>query len=307
MLASLGRCCWKQVRLGRRGDPAVQEKALVGNTIFFAQPTGDVPSMQLPPPQDALVDHLNVIFTRSLHDLSKAEWAIVNRREYMRIVRERKSQCPAFSDVTVCEAEAISRLPENGVPEHIRVCAVEVEGAEHTDVRLQGPASRAPDVGHQADAAGESESASESEHEATPEHGDADKPAASSADAALDVAELSIAVDSVHAVKPVQMMQALQGNLQALQSQAASILLNEKKARVQTSDGALQPVPDEGGRHCFGSLILDLQSTARGFDDAAQASVERAVAASDCRLNVCPSALAIPTQGPLDSFNSEPR
>ena len=38
MLASLGRCCWKQVRLGRRGDPAVQEKALVGNTIFSPSP-----------------------------------------------------------------------------------------------------------------------------------------------------------------------------------------------------------------------------------------------------------------------------
>jgi hypothetical protein len=74
------------------GDSAVQEKALVGNTIFFAQPTADVPSMELPPPLDALVDSLNVIFTRSLHDLSKAEWAIVKREEYMRIVRERKAQ-----------------------------------------------------------------------------------------------------------------------------------------------------------------------------------------------------------------------
>ena len=49
-LASLGRCCWKQVRLGRPGDDAVQEKGLSGNTIFFAQPTADLPSMELPPP-----------------------------------------------------------------------------------------------------------------------------------------------------------------------------------------------------------------------------------------------------------------
>jgi hypothetical protein len=27
MLASLGRCCWKQLRLGRRGDPAAQDKS----------------------------------------------------------------------------------------------------------------------------------------------------------------------------------------------------------------------------------------------------------------------------------------
>ena len=70
MLASLGRCCWKQIRLGRAGDPAVQEKAFAGNTIFFAQPTADAPSMELPPPPDALIDSLNAIFARTLNDLS---------------------------------------------------------------------------------------------------------------------------------------------------------------------------------------------------------------------------------------------
>ena len=59
----------------------MQEKAFAGNTIFFAQPTADVPSMELPPPPDALVGSLNVIFARNLNDLSKAEWAIVNRDE----------------------------------------------------------------------------------------------------------------------------------------------------------------------------------------------------------------------------------
>ena len=33
MLASLGRCCWKQVRLGK-GAPDVQQKGISGNTIF---------------------------------------------------------------------------------------------------------------------------------------------------------------------------------------------------------------------------------------------------------------------------------
>ena len=46
--------------------------------------------MELPPPPDALVDNVNVIFDRNLNDLSKAGWAIVNRDEYLKIVRERK-------------------------------------------------------------------------------------------------------------------------------------------------------------------------------------------------------------------------
>ena len=54
-LASLGRCCWQQVRLGK-GEPFMRQSAIVGNTIFFAQPTADVPSMELPPSSDALVD-----------------------------------------------------------------------------------------------------------------------------------------------------------------------------------------------------------------------------------------------------------
>jgi hypothetical protein len=62
MLASLGRCCWKQVRLGRRGDPATQERALIGNSVYFAQPTADV---EVPPPLDALVDSFDVIYTRN--------------------------------------------------------------------------------------------------------------------------------------------------------------------------------------------------------------------------------------------------
>ena len=52
------------------------------------------------------------------------------------------------------------------------------------------------------------------------------------------------------------------------------------------------------------ALILDVQSTARSFGEAAQATVERAIANTDRRLSVCPTALAIPTEGPMDSFNA---
>ena len=90
MLASIGRCCWKQVRLGK-GAPDVQQKGISGNTILFAQPTADIPSMELPPAPDALVDSLNIAFARSTQDLSQAYyanyWATVKRTEYMRIVR----------------------------------------------------------------------------------------------------------------------------------------------------------------------------------------------------------------------------
>ena len=43
MLTSLGRCCVKQVRLGRDKDSILKERTLTGNTILMAQPTVDVP------------------------------------------------------------------------------------------------------------------------------------------------------------------------------------------------------------------------------------------------------------------------
>ena len=73
MLASLGRCCWKQVRLGK-GIPDVQQKGISGNTIFFAQPTAAIPSMEHSPPVNALVDYMSIIFTRSTQTLQNAWW-----------------------------------------------------------------------------------------------------------------------------------------------------------------------------------------------------------------------------------------
>ena len=43
-------------------------------------------------------------------------------------------------------------------------------------------------------------------------------------------------MDPIHDLKPVKMMQALQGNIAALQSHAAKIIRNERTARIQDSD-----------------------------------------------------------------------
>jgi hypothetical protein len=101
MLASIARCCYKQVRLGK-GSPDALQKCICGNTIFFAQPAAEVPSLILAPEDSALADtHFNAIFTRSVDDLSKAQWATVNRDEYLRIVMERKEECALFAKVYI--------------------------------------------------------------------------------------------------------------------------------------------------------------------------------------------------------------
>ena len=290
----MGRACWKQVRLGRREDPGVQETGLTANSIFLAQPTADVPTMEMPPPPDALVDSFNVVFTRSLDDLSKAEWARVNRQEYMRIVTERKLQCPAFSNIKVRQDLATTRLPLEGIPEHITSCATQISGSERAPMRLDGPASKAPDSGKVDD------SGQTSSEETEGEESNDDPENTSSATGA----EASIAVDSMHDIKPVRAMQALKAQIEAMQTHAEKIIRNEKMARVKGHDGVLQPVADEGGRQHMQALILDGQSAARSFGETGQATVDRAVTNTDRRLSVCPTALAIPTQTPMDTFNA---
>ena len=89
-LASLARFCWKQVRLGSgpqsRGaaQPAedVRQTGVTGNTIFFAQPSASIPSMEVLPSEDGLLNFLNILFTRSTYNLSDAQWAQVPRAQY---------------------------------------------------------------------------------------------------------------------------------------------------------------------------------------------------------------------------------
>ena len=252
--------------------------------------------MELPPPADALVDSFNVLFTRGLHDLSKAEWAVVDRAEYLRRVGERKQQCTAFSHVVVRTDLANSRLPARGVPEHIHACATEVEGADRAPARLLGPSSRAPEIGRDDEAGDASD--------------DSCSNASGSSDAHMrereeDTPEASIAVDPVHELRPVKMLQALQGNITVLEAHARTVIRQEQTARIEDENGVMQPVRDEGGRQHMESLILDVQSTARSVGQAAQKSVELAIAETDKRLEVCPAALAIPTQAPMDSFSPQ--
>ena len=73
---------------------------------------------------------------------------------------------------------------------------------------------------------------------------------------------------------------------------------------VADSSGALQLVADEGGRHALKSMVLDVQTAARSFDRSAQVVLERVQAGAETCRPVGPQALAVPTQGPLQTFDS---
>ena len=117
-------------------------------------------------------------------------------------------------------------------------------------------------------------------------------------------AETTIAVDPVHDIAPVRAFQAMQGRIQRLQAHAQRIIQREKLATVVGLDGAAQPVPDEGGRDHLQTIVLDVNSSAAQFADESAADLEQAQMTADVRRSVSPTALALPTQQPLDSFDS---
>ena len=156
---------------------------------------------------------------------------------------------------------------------------------DNAPVQLDGPASRAPEHSFNDDAGEASEDdTSDSSTVASGEHPAseitaatcssrkaADTPAASlptTCTASLEdledgVAISSIAVDPVHHLQPVQMMQALQGQIELMHEQAAAIAKNELQGKVADADGVLQPVADEGGRYQMRNIVLDMQNIAK--------------------------------------------
>ena len=303
-LSCLGRVCWKQLRLGH-GAPDVQQRGIAGNTIFLAQPavTLNSETLDLPPERDALVDCVNIAFTGSTGSLAKARWAQVKRAEYMRLVSRRRRECAAYAQANVDELAAATRLPENGVPPHLEHCVQHIEGVEDAPVQLTGPASRAPERGAVEEAGEESEQGSEEAAGEEQEGGEVAQPSLQEVNA--NVATASIAVDPSSFPKDTQMLQVLKAQISELERQANTVLRRERQARVENSDGVLEPVEDAGGRQRLREVVLDVQSVARSLDRRGRLAVEVACANAEEMLAVDPVTLAVPSQGkPLNAWDA---
>ena len=290
--------------------------------------------MTMPPDEGDFQNSLNVLFTKNTQRLDDAEWAQVNRTEYLQIAKLRKQECASFQNVVVDDAKAERELPESGVPPCLLATCQEVEGMDNAPVQLDGPASRAPehslndDAGEASeDDTSDSSTVASGEHPASELHTTAasrtqkkqrcssrkaaDTPAASlptACNASLQdlddgVAISSIAVDPVHHLQPVQMMQALQGQIELMHEQAAAIAKNERQGKVADADGVLQPVADEGGRYQMRNIVLDMQQVAKDLGREGAMKVEKAaIGAAACRL-VSPTALAVPINEPLSAYD----
>ena len=92
MLSCLGRPVWRKQILGK-GSHDEAEKGIAGNFIFLAQARLHDLSASLPPETEQLQESFVVLFARSIDDVNKAQALIVNRDDYLALIRLRKQVC----------------------------------------------------------------------------------------------------------------------------------------------------------------------------------------------------------------------
>ena len=144
MLSCLGRPVWRKLILGK-GDKYEQETGIGGNSILLAQARPEDLAAALPPTATQLQEGFGVLFSRSIEQVGKAQMLVVNRQEYVDLVRTRKRVCQIYAEIPFDEERA-QRFPENGVPEEILACAQHLPEAEKVCIASIGPASRPVDV-----------------------------------------------------------------------------------------------------------------------------------------------------------------
>ena len=144
MLSCLGRPVWRKLILGR-GDKDEQEKGIGGNCILLAQARPEELATSLPPTTAQLQQTFVVLFARSIEEVGKAQMLVVNRQDYVALVRTRSRVCPVYADIPLDE-ERTRQLPENGVPEQFLACAQHLPETEKVCIASVGPASRPVDV-----------------------------------------------------------------------------------------------------------------------------------------------------------------
>ena len=144
MLSCLGRPVWRKLILGR-GEGDELEKGITGNCILLAQARPESLAASLPPTTEQLQDTFVVLFARSIDEVSKAQALIVNRKEYVALVRARQAVCSVYADIPLDE-QRVHQLPESGVPQEFLDCAQHLAEAEKVCIAAVGPASRPTDL-----------------------------------------------------------------------------------------------------------------------------------------------------------------
>ena len=136
LLLGLGRPCFRKLLLGagRRED---KESGTSGNHVLVSQGSPSLSDV-LPPSSRQLSDSFVAVFGQNKEDLSKCQLLTVSRSCYKILVEERVRVNEAFVRTTI-DQRAVDGLPENGVPQQLMECGVQMEEVEKYSATRCGP------------------------------------------------------------------------------------------------------------------------------------------------------------------------
>ena len=118
MLSCLGRPVRRKLILGK-GNKDEVEKGIGGNCILLAQARPHDFAASLPPKTADLQESFVALFSHSIHEVSKAQMLVVNRDDYLALIRLRKQVCQVYAEIPLNE-EQVQRFPEHGVPNELQ-------------------------------------------------------------------------------------------------------------------------------------------------------------------------------------------
>ena len=136
LLLGLGRPCFRKLFLGagRRED---QESGTTGNHVLVSQGSPSLSDV-LPPSSRQLSDSFVAVFGQDKEELSKCQVLSVSRSAYKILVEERVRVNHAFGRTTI-DQQAVDSLPENGVPQVLMECGVQMEEVDKYSATRGGP------------------------------------------------------------------------------------------------------------------------------------------------------------------------
>ena len=246
MLSCLGRLVWRKLILGR-GDKDEQEKGIGGNCILLAQGRPEELATSLPPTTAQLQQSFVALFARSIEEVGKAQMLVVNRQDYVALVRTRRQVCPVYANIPL-DQERTRQLPAHGVPEQFLACAQHLEETEKVSIAAVGPAARPVDVACAAHGVSQAHAAQDDDGEEWEDLDDGVLEGGKATDAEQErlhydtnTAEDVIAVDHSNEPGLLETFAAFQTKLTALQEAASRVVAVEQRQAADSESSVGTP------------------------------------------------------------------
>ena len=295
LLLGLGRPMMRSLYLGR-GPRDEVHRGLQGNTMIVAQASATY--KQVVPDVNNVLSGLNVIFCKTIDEVSNAHMLIVQPDQYAPAMRRRIRVCPTFADVKLDEVAVARDLPTSGVPPAFVEHALHMPETTTMRTTMDGPASRHSQFGpnpvddsdqdDDEDAPTGCIESSDAPSLATNVHTDMCRE-----DQTNDF-ETILGIDTASDEPEVHLFATMQSKLELLTSEAKKI------AKAATTEGEA-PTAQVGAHEQCKRIVVDLQDVAKRLSKTKPHTLDR-LATSHVHPGV--DALAIPSGALMSTFHA---